>query len=364
MAWLVSSLILAPLALLAIFLAIPPLIIQVRAKNFPASVLLMGVAILNVQNFINAAIWHSLDTSRWWDGKILCDIEVKLYLGIFQAMGGAIASIFRQISIILHPDHIVLAPSPRQRKITFVIEFILCILLPVYVMIGHYLTQRSRYWLRPSTGCVVTFDINYAAPFLTYLWPLVVSLIGSTYCLISILRLNKHRKQMASVLSHTPGATTSRLYRLFGLAFTLLAIYCPLSMFSFVQDVRIPMHKYSWSHIHPPDWSERIFSSQGAAQTEQNITFDRWAQVLTAYLAFIFFGLGQEATQMYKAWIARTCSFLAIHGRPEHNVSTQPPQELVSFEGGLAVECLADHHADEHAQLTHPHHSNISEMSG
>ncbi|ETI23274.1 hypothetical protein G647_05073 [Cladophialophora carrionii CBS 160.54] len=364
MSWAVSSLVLAPLALLAVLAAIPPLIVQVRARNFPASVLIAGVTILNIQNFVNAAIWHSLDTSRWWNGKILCDIEVKLYLGTTQAMGGAIASIFRQISIILHPTHIAVAPTPRQRQITLVIESILCIVLPVYVMVGHYLTQRTRYWVRLSSGCIATFDINYAAPFLTYLWPLVVSLIGSTYCLISILRLKQHRNQMASVLSHTLGATTSRFYRLFALACTLLAIYCPLSLVSFVQDIRIPMHKYSWPDIHPPDWSERFILGQDTAQSERYIIVDRWAQVLTAYLAFLFFGLGQEATQMYKGWITRTRSFLSAYAKSKCKASTQPRRELMSLEDGLVVGFSVDHHTYEHARVMHPHHSNISEMSG
>ncbi|EXJ62870.1 hypothetical protein A1O7_03312 [Cladophialophora yegresii CBS 114405] len=364
MAWAATSLILAPLSLLAILAAIPPLVVQIRARNFPASVLIVGVTILNVQNFINTVIWHSPSTSSWWDGKILCDIEVKLYLGISQAMCGAIASIFRQICIILHPDHLAVAPSPRQRKITLVIELTLCILLPVYVMIGHYLTQRTRYWVRLSSGCISTFDVNYAAPFLTYLWPLVVSLIGSTYCLIAILRLKKHRKQMASVLSNTLGATTSRFYRLFALACTLLAIYCPLSIFSFVQDIRIPMHKYSWPDIHPPDWSERIMLGQDTRQSGQYITADCWAQVLTAYLAFLFFGLGQEATQMYKGWLTRTRSFLSKYAKSKCEAFTQPPHEFMSLEDGLNIGLPAARYTYEHPQATHPHHSNISELSG
>jgi pheromone a factor receptor len=315
MAWASSSLIMMPLALLAVFVAIPPMIIQLRAKNFPASILIIGITILNVQNLLNAVIWHSNNDDGWWDGKILCDIEVKLYLGIFQATDGAIASIFRQIAIILHPDHIGVSASPRQQKIRWIFELTLCVFLPVYVMVGHYFTQRRRYWIRPTTGCITTFDTNYAAPFLTYLWPLVGALIGSTYCLISTIRLCKHRKQMSSVLSRPSGATASRYSRLFAFAFTLLAVYCPISIFVFIQNVMIPMHKYSWSYIHPPNWSERIVFEQNGGHNNQQISFDRWAQLATAYIIFLFFGLGQEAVQMYSSWIGQVKCWFRVGPR-------------------------------------------------
>ncbi|KAJ9612150.1 a-factor receptor [Cladophialophora chaetospira] len=359
MAWVTESIVMAPLALSAIFAAIPALVVHLRAKNFPASVLIIGITILNVQNFMNAIIWHSVDRFSWWDGKILCDIEVKLYIGIFQAIDGSITSIFRQVCTILHPDHLVMAPSPRQRKITLVIELILCIFLPLYTMIGHYLTQRTRYWVRISAGCVATYDNNRVAPFLTYLWPFVVSIIGSIYCLVSFVRLRKHRKQMASVLSQIPGPRNSRFYRLFALACTLLAIYCPASTLIFVRNVRVPLHVYSWSYIHPPDWSQRIIEDIGSSVGELHITPDRWAQVLTAYLCFAFFGLGQEATQMYKDWITHTKRVLGLQPRSNQDNSGQPSLELVRFgahQGGR----LPEHRPDSHIRDLHL--STISEL--
>ena len=290
------------------------MIIHLRAKNFASSCLIIGVTILNIQNLINAVIWHSPDSISplvWhsresisgWHGQILCDIEVKLYVGIFQAVDGAIASIFRQIALILHPDRIGVAPSPRQRKISWFIELTLCVFLPIYVMIGHYMISRSRYWLRTSTGCVPTFDSNYVTPFVTFLWPVVSSLVGCAYCLVAIVRLCKHRRQMSAALAGTPGVTTSRLYRIFGFASALLAIYCPLSILAFANNERIARHKFSWSFIHPPDWSERIFALSNSVLGDQNISFDRWGQVATAYVSFAFFGLGQDAARMYKTWM-------------------------------------------------------------
>ncbi|OQV02049.1 hypothetical protein CLAIMM_07304 [Cladophialophora immunda] len=283
MVWDTTSTVVVPLALLAIFAAFPPIVVQLRVKNFAASVLLIGITILNIQNFVNAVIWSSDDPDDWWDGKILCDIEVKLYIGVSLAVEGAVASIFRQISIILDSDRMTVTPCPRQRRITRAIELLLCILLPIFVMAGHYLVQRGRYWLRTVAGCVATYDNNWVAPLVTYGWPMVVCVTGSVYCLISVLRLWRHRRQVLALLSHTPGATPSRFFRLFALAFALLVMYCPLAVFAFAQNVRVPMHMYSWSYIHPSDWSERIrLEPEPALGTaSQAFTFDRWAQIIT-----------------------------------------------------------------------------------
>lgn len=299
MAWDAYAIAIPPLALLACIACIPPFVIQIQARNFAATILVLGIAILNLQNFINALIWASADPSTWWHGKILCDIEVKLYIGMGVAVDGAVASIFRQISVILDTERMTVTPSPRQRKVRLAIEIGLCIIIPTCVMAAHYLVQKERYWLRPSAGCTPSFDNNWVTTFLIYLWPVVSCVVGSAYCGISIYRLWRHRTEMASVLSHTPGVTTSRFFRLFALAFALLVTYCPLAIFAFAANVSIPMHIYSWSYIHPADWNSRIIIRQTAGR----LSFDRWGQIATGYLLFGFFGLGPDAVRMYRAWL-------------------------------------------------------------
>ncbi|KIW75911.1 hypothetical protein Z517_10656 [Fonsecaea pedrosoi CBS 271.37] len=356
MAWDLSSMIVVPLALLAIFAAIPPIVVQLRAKNLAASILLVGITILNVQNVVNAVIWSSDNPEDWWDGKILCDIEVKLYIGISQAAAGAIASMFRQISIILDPDRMTATPCPQDLRTTRTIELLLCILLPILVMAGHYLVQRERYWLRTVAGCVPSYDNNWVAPFVSYGWPMVVCVIGSIYCVISVVRFLRHRKQVSALLSHTPGATASRFFRLFALAFALLAMHCPLAIFAFVQNVRVPMHMYSWSYIHPSDWSERIIlqPDPDPKAASQAFTFDRWAQVVTAYISFVCFGLGQDAIGMYKRWAAGARGVLCggfkrdvgtIHHSPRHS-------RLIGDETNFTF-VVEEFHLDNHNPAAH-----------
>ncbi|EXJ93124.1 hypothetical protein A1O3_01681 [Capronia epimyces CBS 606.96] len=306
MPWIAPGITIPAVALLACLVSIPPLLVHFKARNFAATVLILGVTILNVQNFANAIIWASQDRYSWWNGKILCDIEVKLYIGIAVAADGAVASIFRQTAMILDTDRMTVAPSPQQRRSRLAVEILLCIMLPVLVMAAHYLVQNDRYWLTTSAGCTPAFDTCWPTLLLIFLWPVLVCLMGSIYCALSVIRLWRHRKEMSSVLSSTPGVTSSRFLRLFALGFTLLLGYCPLAILAFAENVSIPRHRYSWAFIHPPDWAERII----LVPSTERLTFDRWAQIATGFLFFLFFGLGKEATQIYHSWLKMTQRWL------------------------------------------------------
>ncbi|KIX10035.1 uncharacterized protein Z518_01116 [Rhinocladiella mackenziei CBS 650.93] len=314
----------AVLALLACLLSIFPLVVHLKARNLATTVLTLAALLLNIQNFVNALIWTSRNPDTWWNGKILCDIEVKLYVGFGIAIYGAIASLFRHIYTILDVENTTALPSPQQRRIRLAIELGLCIIMPIVIAAAHYMVQKDRYWIRTSAGCTPSYDNCWATLILIFLWPLVLCLVASGYCIISVVRLWRHRTQMSSVFSNTPGVTRSRFTRLFALAFALLVIYCPLAIYTFSANAVIPTHMYSWSYVHPPDWPERIIKRP----TSERFGLNRWAQVATAYMLFIFFGLGHEAIHMYKSCLRELKVLLTadcvkqdnIRGRSARNV--------------------------------------------
>jgi pheromone a factor receptor len=185
-------------------------------------------------------------------------------------------------------------PSPEQQRLKRAIEIFLCIILPCFVMAAHYLVQPTRYDLRILAGCTPSFDNSWPSVLLVFIWPALVCVIASVYCAVSLVRLWKHRQQMSSVLSSTPGLSQARFTRLFVFASVLLLCYLPLALVAFAENLMIHLHIYSWSYIHPPDWASTI-----SLVRPKNITFDRWAQVFTAYVLFGFYGWGDEARQTY-----------------------------------------------------------------
>jgi pheromone a factor receptor len=309
-----------PLASIAILLTMPPLIIHVRGQNFAASVLITAFTLLNIQNLLHAAIWHSDNIDNWWDGRILCDINVKLSVGCSTAIGAATACIFRQIAKILRPDKTAVSASERSRRTTSIVELCLCIVLPIPIMISHYFVTRARYLLVMAAGCTSKLDADWVTLSMLYILPVMVALLGLAYCLLAIGRLYRHRRQMSAALSKSPGTTASRFYRLFALASIVLAIYCPLTVLSLVVDlVTRPIHEYSWSWLHSPGWSNRIIWVTPTGRGFGKIGLDRWAQVVAGYILFALFGLGREAREMYKTWLNSVAMLCGKQKRPPRN---------------------------------------------
>lgn len=294
----------AALAFPSCMLSIPPLIAHIRNANLAATVLILAIIILNLQNFVNALIWPNNDVENSWDGRIFCDIEVKLYIGLPMVSIGAITSILRQTAIILDTNSITLSPSPKQRIRTAIFEGTVCLLLPVIMMATHYVVQAERYWILPVVGCRAAYDNTWLTIILIFLPPTLVCISGSIYCVMIVLRMRKQRNEIASALALPVAATTSnsRFTRLSNLALTLFLLYFPLAIYSLLQSWLGPRHPFSWDFIHPPNWKGSIYKISGAP----SIPIGRWLQIGVGYLCFAFFSAGNETIEVWQSWVKWT----------------------------------------------------------
>ncbi|RVX71464.1 hypothetical protein B0A52_05036 [Exophiala mesophila] len=290
------------LSLLACLLSIPQIFVHIQTRNFAASVFAISSVTANFQNFINALIWPRFDPWNSFNGKILCDIEVKAYIGLGLAMIGAVTSILRQMAIILEPNRRVMTASPLQRYIRVAFEAFFCVVLPLIMMATHYVVQTFRYVIVPLSGCTLVYDNSWVSVLLQFIWPPLVCLLGSVYCILCIIRLFRQRRQTLTVLPSLPAAIRARYLRLFGLACSSLVLFLPLSIYTFSQNALVVQHPYSWSQTHPPDWVSRVLWT---AEIPSIIGFDRWVQIAIGFVGFGFFGLGNEAIAMYKTWMRR-----------------------------------------------------------
>ena len=294
----------AVLAFPSCMLSIPPLIAHIRSKNFAATVLILATMILNLENFVNALIWSTSDVENSWDGRIFCDIEVKLSIGLPMASIGAITSILRQTAIILDTNSITLTPNPKQRIQKAIFEGTVCVLLPAIMMATHYVVQPQRYWILPVVGCKASYDNNWLTIILIFLPTILVCIPGSIYCIMVVTSHPEARSEIASALTLPVAATTSRsrFTRLSNLALTLFLLYLPLGIYSLLLSWLGPRHPFSWDSIHPPDWKDSIDRISGPP----SIPIDRWLHVGVGYLCFAFFGIGTETIEVFQSWVKWT----------------------------------------------------------
>ena len=287
-------------AALAWILCIPPLVVHLRARNLAASVLVSSMIAVNLFTTINSILWPTDNLEQSWKGWGLCDLEVKLYIGCPAALAGALGCIFRQLAVILDTDNATPIPTSSQRRRRRMIELLLCLIIPSYLMAVHYVVQPVRFYLFAISGCVPGFDNSWPSYVLVLMWPLMLCLITSYYCALAAYRLVKYRRQFSSILSASHfGMTRSRFIRLFTLDAVLILGYLPLSIFTFWQNLNYSHHGYSWDNIHPPHWSTEIIT----VPTNGHLNFDRWIQIGTGYLVFCFFGFGHDAKQIYHNWL-------------------------------------------------------------
>lgn len=170
------------LSFLALLLCLPPLVWHCSNRNLAASFMTAFVIICDLFNIMNAVIWPTDDVNSWWDGSVLCDIQVKMNIGIQVGMPGALVCIFRSLALVMDTENTVLVPSKAQRIRAVAVELFFCAVLPVLAMVGHFIVQPNRYFIFAIAGCNVSYDDSWLAILLSITWPPVICLIAAFYC--------------------------------------------------------------------------------------------------------------------------------------------------------------------------------------
>ncbi|KAJ5926896.1 hypothetical protein N7516_008669 [Penicillium verrucosum] len=293
-----QAVVLPVLSSFSIALAIPPLILHGKNRNFPATSLIFWSILLNLFNIINSLIWPTDDVTTWWDGSGLCDIEVKFMAASYVGIPGSLACIFRSLAIVLDTDRATLVPSKGQRWRNQFMEIMFCIAVPFIAMITHIVWQKSRYLLFAISGCVNSFDESWVSLVFAWIWPPIICLIAAYYCCLVIIRVHKYRSDFANILrASSSNLSKSRFLRLFFLALSMLVCILPLQGYVVYNDIvlSLPWHNYSWSRIHNGKWN-----TINMIPIDGTVFFDRWIPVVSGFMIFIFFGFGRDATRIYR----------------------------------------------------------------
>ncbi|KAJ5146022.1 Fungal pheromone STE3 GPCR [Penicillium bovifimosum] len=322
-----QAIILPVLSFFSIALAIPPIILHAKNRNFPASSLIFWSILLNIFNIINSLTWPTDDIQSAWDGSGLCDIEVKFMAASYLGIPGSLLCIFRSLALVLDTDRATLVPSRGQRWRNRFMEIMFCVVAPILAMITHLVWQRSRYILFSISGCVNDFDESWVSLALAWIWPPLFCLVAGYYCFLVLIRVHKYRSDFASILrASSSNLSKSRFLRLFFLALSMLVCILPLEAYVVYSNIElsIPWHAYSWSrNHHKSSWYHiRKMESYG------EVFFDRWTPVASGFMIFIFFGFGRDATRMYHTvcwYLGLGYCFPSIEPPTDSHATPTPP---------------------------------------
>lgn len=111
--------------------------------------------------------------------------------------------------------------------------------------------------------------------------------------------MRKYRRDFSSILSASnSNLTESRFLRVFLLSSLLVLIFLPLQTYVLYQNLSRPLLPYSWDLVHErSSWMDIIMVPQHGV-----VPLDRWITIILGLLLFVFFGLGSDATKMYRKW--------------------------------------------------------------
>ncbi|KAI4280301.1 MAG: hypothetical protein L6R35_005926 [Caloplaca aegaea] len=287
------------LAFIAILLDIPPLVWHAKNRNVAACNLISWTILVNLCNFVNALIWPTDNVSTWFTGYVLCDIEAKILLAATVGISGSLACIMRALAKVLDTENSVMIPTKKQRYQELAITALLCFGTPIYIVFIHYVVQPSRYNILAIAGCTTSLDNSWPALVLVVIWSPVLCLAAVYYATVVLFRMRKYRRDFSSILSASnSNLTESRFLRVFLLSFLLILVFLPSQLYELYRNASHPLLPYSWDLIHAPStWMNIIMVPQHGV-----VPLDRWMPIILGILIFVFFGMGSDATRMYRKW--------------------------------------------------------------
>ena len=287
------------LSFFALLLSIPTFAYHIKNHNIPGAALVFWIIIANIMNVINALIWPTDDLASWFQGQGLCDIEVKLELAQTLGLVSSIACIMKSLARALDTNQAAIHLTPGERQRRNILDCLLCFGPAIYMICVHYIVQPSRYYVVAIAGCTPSVDNSWPSIALLFVLPPLLCLLDGYYAIIILHRVRIYRRDFSHILRATSsGLNRSRFFRLFALAMILLVIILPVQFYILYQNASFPLQPYSWARVHGPGWDSVVLVPTGGA-----VVFDRWIRMALGFIVFACFGIGGDATKLYKSWL-------------------------------------------------------------
>ncbi|KPI36889.1 Pheromone receptor 1 [Cyphellophora attinorum] len=302
-------------AILALLLAIPPLINQIRAKNFATIIFVASLALLDIRHAVNAFAFYGT-RSDTWDAPALCQVDIRARFALYVAIHGANACIFRQLSSAMRTDRIGAAKTRCEKITLWAFDIALCVALPVINIAILQLAISSQYTIIPVIGCLARLPVAWKTVLVTTVVLSIDIVISAVFLGIIIWRLFRHRLQVDSLVL-TSSASKRRFTRLCFLAvagFLADMTSIGLRLSSFTDQPFVPF-ALPEGMVDLPGQTAR-WSLEGQQYEIVRVIVD----IVMSYLAYWILGLDKQVTDVWR-WCVAFQIGLREHtsGRDEHH---------------------------------------------
>lgn len=176
-----NAILLAVFGLVGIALNIVPLVSLYRAKNLPATTMIFVIIVLNFIISLNAILWPNNDTTGWFDGTGLCDVEIYIRAISATLIATSTAGLTRNLAQAVDTDKPILYESRSGRRRRYISEILFCFGIPATQLVTHYVIQAGRYGIMTVWGCFDITDNSWPVLVLFLVWPPIFAILNCYY---------------------------------------------------------------------------------------------------------------------------------------------------------------------------------------
>lgn len=269
-----------------VFLA-PVLLWHCKSKNVPAICLICWFMIMALINFINLCIWSGDNFYEKWDGKVYCDIAVRVDNAASSGKVAAISAISINLFSVLCAKSPSFLEQGTRRKLIF--ELLVCLATPVFVMGASKAVESSRYSILRYRGCVLTFKSTPGVIGLYSMWSVVWSVVGLVFASLTVFKYIQRRVDVKDLLRcSNSGLNIRRFARLLIFNISIIVVMFPLSIYYLVNDITTneqPGYGY-WDILYYDFRLKDLYKC--------------YTNLALSFVGILIFGLGSDALEMYK----------------------------------------------------------------
>lgn len=300
-------------SILALILQIPVILIYLLGPhpNIPICAIAGWFLYFNLRNVIAMIAWSGDDYEHWWEGKVWCDFDVRMYagsqLGVFTALIVSLTHLIRIFSLKAQ----VIGSKNKWRKVAW--ELAICYIGPVVLFAIYTPISTARYIVSQYTGCTAANDSSVVTLIFFVLWPALFGTIVPimvAYLLWKVYRRGTSGTREA--ISFVPSLSTTQFVRLTMITSIMCLVLTPLSWCVAGVNFNIMANRgvsgVAWAHGKPEYWDEPNFLPFALSMTPEfsylnSVSSIAWAvevsQLVLSYFVFAFYGTGTVAQQFY-----------------------------------------------------------------
>ncbi|KAI0830078.1 STE3-domain-containing protein [Trametes gibbosa] len=285
---------------LGFIIVLVPLPWHLQAWNSGTCYYMLWTALGCLNEFVNSIMFARSAANI---APVWCDISTRIIIG--QSVGIPIASmcISRRLYNISRVSSVMVTRAEKRRVILQ--DTLCCVFFPIICMALSYIVQGHRFNIFENLGCYPAIYNTLPTYFLVYMWPILIGVVSSVYCILSLLMLLKRHTQFREFLQSGGALTVSRYYRLMALAATEILFTIPLGVYELYSNaIDGALHPWlGWNDTHfnfsvveeVPALAWRTYPKLLIP-----LEMSRWVLPVCAFVFFGYFGFAEEARRHYK----------------------------------------------------------------